>query len=324
MRLFGEGLYSDGQHILKNKRYIKSDFQVYIESAVPEEYSYNIFGYDLFCGFLKIHIIDINRVYPYKDWHVEEHYHDFYELHIIPRGHGRIILDGVTFEVAPEQFYLTGPYVTHEQISDPKDPMEEYCIQFSIKISDTVSSSGYQSELEAYRAILGASYPIAFPDHLQLYKTFERMMEEVEQAQIAYELSVNMLVTEILTNTMRTVQSAIRTTPKRSEHTPESERRMSVIRHFVEANYAEKISIHDASNLLFLSVKQVNRILLRAYGITFQTYLQKYRCQKAKELIAHTNLPLSEIALRTGLSSESHLHKLFKKFDFATPGSYRL
>lgn len=325
MRLYGEGLCYEGDRVLINTRFVESTRADDIKADVPDEYEYTSFIYDIYCGILQIQTADILKVYPYKYWHVEEHHHAYYELHIIPRGRGRIVLDGVSFEVGPGQFYLTGPYAYHEQFADEADPMEEYCIQFSIKISDTLSPerTGYQSELNTYRSILGTSYPRAFRDQLGLNKTFDLMFEEVEQGQVAYELRVHTLVTEILIGAMRIIQNAVGSALRRTEDTDEFDRRALVIRNFVEANYSEKISIHDLSNILFLSDKQINRIMLRAEGTTFQSYLQRHRYLAAKTMIADTALPLDEIAKRTGLTDESHLHKLFHKYDAASPGSYR-
>lgn len=326
LRLFGECLCFDGKHIWKNDRYVESNRSDDNQVTPPKEHRYSIFDYDIICGILKIHITDILRVYPYKYWYVEDHFHYDYELHIIPRGRGTILLDGVSFTVGPGQFYLTGPYVKHEQFADENDPMEEYAIRFEIKLSEAVSkeNSGYQAELNSYRSILGASYPKAFNDELNTARTFEKMFEEVEKADIAYELKIHTLVTEILINIMRTISGSI----GRSEDTigsdAENQKRSSVIKNFVESNYDKKISIHDLTDILFLSTKQIDRISARAFGTTFHNYLQKYRYTEARRLISQTDIPLNEIAMQVGLSGESHLHKLFRKFDDNSPGSYRI
>jgi transcriptional regulator GlxA family with amidase domain len=47
------------------------------------------------------------------------------------------------------------------------------------------------------------------------------------------------------------------------------------------------------------------------------------RIERAQEMLARSNLPLSEIALATGFSDQSHLARLFRQLVGTTPGQFR-
>lgn len=323
MKYYGTGLFSDGQKIALNTRYLSPEGEM--DDGLSDD-CFRLFDYDINIGILSIHVIDLLKVRPNRTWHVEEHFHPSYELHIIPYGKGIITLDGISFPVGPGQFYLTGPYVKHEQRSDPDDPMAEYCLQFDIKLpTDGASGApGYQAELNTYRSILGTSYPRPFEDRYRVFTAFEEIFTEVEKADIAYALKVQTLVTDILIGVMRTVSSAVENGRAAVLPVPdERSGRMAVIQNFIASNYARKISIRDLQGILFLSAKQIDRILQKECGMTFHACLLRQRYTAAKELIACTSLSLHEIALRTGLSGEGHLHKVFHKFDPHSPGFYR-
>jgi len=53
-------------------------------------------------------------------------------------------------------------------------------------------------------------------------------------------------------------------------------------------------------------------------------YISKLKLDKAKVLLATTDLPVREIALQLGYASEGGIIRLFKKFEGITPGDYRI
>jgi AraC family transcriptional regulator len=52
-------------------------------------------------------------------------------------------------------------------------------------------------------------------------------------------------------------------------------------------------------------------------------YITRQRIERAKRLLAETELPISEIALRTGFSSQSHFTTSFRRLAGVTPSSFR-
>lgn len=61
----------------------------------------------------------------------------------------------------------------------------------------------------------------------------------------------------------------------------------------------------------------------KTFGITVHQYVLDRRLDLAKRLLVSTDLPLVDIALRTGFSSQSHLSTAFKRLTGATPRQYR-
>ncbi|MGB6150513.1 MAG: helix-turn-helix transcriptional regulator [Pricia sp.] len=59
------------------------------------------------------------------------------------------------------------------------------------------------------------------------------------------------------------------------------------------------------------------------YGLTVNRYIQKVRLDLVKDFILNTDLNISEITNRVGLSSKSYLSKIFKEEYNTTPSEYR-
>jgi transcriptional regulator GlxA family with amidase domain len=61
----------------------------------------------------------------------------------------------------------------------------------------------------------------------------------------------------------------------------------------------------------------------RSTGITPHQYLIQQRVERAREMLTHTNLSLSEVAYAVGFSDQSHLAHHFRQAFGITPGRFR-
>jgi AraC-like DNA-binding protein len=72
-----------------------------------------------------------------------------------------------------------------------------------------------------------------------------------------------------------------------------------------------------------LSVFHFARQFKQSAGVSPHYYLVGRRIERAKELLAETDLSLSEIAFATGFSDQSHLTRHFRQMIGAAPGQFR-
>ncbi|MCR4897429.1 MAG: AraC family transcriptional regulator [Lachnospiraceae bacterium] len=108
-------------------------------------------------------------------------------------------------------------------------------------------------------------------------------------------------------------------TPFQSELTPEIMDAM----YFIEKNYAEDIKLADAAGSIGFSEGHFSRLFSASVGIPFSGYLINIRLRHAKELLFGTDLPVSEIALRTGFGSGDYLSACFRKYEGTSPTAFR-
>ncbi len=95
------------------------------------------------------------------------------------------------------------------------------------------------------------------------------------------------------------------------------------VREFVEAHLEENISIQALASIAGLSMYHFARAFKQSEGMTPHEYLIQCRVRRAKDLLAATDLPLSEIALASGFSDQSHCARRFREHVGVTPSSYR-
>jgi transcriptional regulator GlxA family with amidase domain len=95
------------------------------------------------------------------------------------------------------------------------------------------------------------------------------------------------------------------------------------VREYVEAHLEENVSIHALAGTAGLSMYHFARAFKQSQGLTPHDYLVQCRVRRAQELLAGTDLPISEIALASGFSDQSHCARRFREHVGVTPSDYR-
>lgn len=110
----------------------------------------------------------------------------------------------------------------------------------------------------------------------------------------------------------------------RLHHTqPKNQDRILTMMAFIQENYTEKLTLEEIAEAAAVSPRECLRCFQSALHCTPMTYLIEYRVQAAAKLLETTDLSVSEIASRTGWSSNSYFTKMFHRIRGKTPVSYR-
>lgn len=93
---------------------------------------------------------------------------------------------------------------------------------------------------------------------------------------------------------------------------------------YIEENYAmEDLSLQEVADAVGMSVTYLSRTFKSETNTNFVKYLVQVRMEKARELLAKSELSAQETAYRVGFSDYVHFSKTFKKFHGLTPSAYR-
>jgi AraC-like DNA-binding protein len=98
---------------------------------------------------------------------------------------------------------------------------------------------------------------------------------------------------------------------------------MRRVREYVEIHLSENIDLATLAAVAGLSMHHFARQFKQSAGVTPHHYLTKKRIERAQEMLADTDLSLSEIAYATGFSDQSHLTRHFRYMVGTTPREFR-
>jgi AraC family transcriptional regulator len=89
-------------------------------------------------------------------------------------------------------------------------------------------------------------------------------------------------------------------------------------------HFAENLSLLEIAGLVGLSPYHCARAFKASTGLPPHRYQMMLRIERAKELLASTDLCVTEIAHACGFASSQHLATVFRQINGTTPTEYRL
>lgn len=98
---------------------------------------------------------------------------------------------------------------------------------------------------------------------------------------------------------------------------------MRRVREHVAARLSESIDLAELAAIAGLSVFHFARQFKQSAGVTPHHYLIEKRVERAREMLIRTDLSLSEIAIATGFSDQSHFARHFRQMLGMRPGQFR-
>lgn len=102
-----------------------------------------------------------------------------------------------------------------------------------------------------------------------------------------------------------------------------NDERIKEIECFIDDNIGLRITAQSISDHLFISSRQVDRIIMASRGITLKQLIDQKKTETAKELITNSDLPVCEIAARLGFQDSSSFIHFFKRITGYTPQALR-
>jgi AraC family transcriptional activator of pobA len=92
---------------------------------------------------------------------------------------------------------------------------------------------------------------------------------------------------------------------------------------FIEANFAEEISVSDAASTVHMSKSHFMRFFKQVTGQPFIAHLNQFRVAKAQQLLADTDRSIADIGQEVGFCNQSYFGLVFRKLTHASPREYK-
>ena len=92
---------------------------------------------------------------------------------------------------------------------------------------------------------------------------------------------------------------------------------------YVEAHLSDSVDLATLAAVAGLSIHHFAREFKHSVGVTPHHYLVTKRVERARDMLARTELSLSEVALAVGFADQSHLARHFRQMLGTTPGQFR-
>lgn len=91
----------------------------------------------------------------------------------------------------------------------------------------------------------------------------------------------------------------------------------------IRSHFARAISLAELTAIAGYSVAQLERHCKRVFQLTPRQMIHKARLEEGSRLLLHTDLPITEIALRCGYTDHSAFSRQFRGLTSLSPSQYR-
>jgi len=99
--------------------------------------------------------------------------------------------------------------------------------------------------------------------------------------------------------------------------------KLKQVTEYINDNLDQELSLAELSQIADLSQFHFSRSFRETTGLPPRKFLMKRRVEKAKRLLAESNLPIVEVGFQTGFKTQSHFTSLFRRLTNVTPRVWR-
>ena len=149
------------------------------------------------------------------------------------------------------------------------------------------------------------------------------LADELRAADAGHELIVAALIEQILIQLLRRYASIRRTDELELSRAGLVDRRIRRAVELMHAHLAEELPLEELAAAAYLSPFHFARLFKKLTGLPPHAYLAALRIERARTLLATTDLTITEIAARVGYANSSHFGKAFRQFNGLTPRAFR-
>ena len=271
------------------------------------KYEYELISHNYIRGF---HLFLVRILYR------TPHLHREFEVNLILDGSVEILSQGREYHAETGDFFVFDPYQPHELRA-----REGTVLILSIQISPAFFSD-YFPQMESVRFGTEIFHRAASPRHQQLYRQLLELTCCYCQKAPFYELdcagNINALFRALLDVSAFTVVSEAERPAQRAR-----QERVRYLAERIEGGYSEKLLLGDLAKELGVDLYYLSHFFREHFGLSFQEYLAKLRCEKARRELLLTDRSLLDISLSCGFSSPKYFQRAFQKQYGATPREYR-
>ena len=150
------------------------------------------------------------------------------------------------------------------------------------------------------------------------------LLHELNEANVVGRLYADSLATGLAIQLVRRYSSLKDVHIGHGGMAPHKLRRaIALIDHHLSDEEEGRVALRAVALDVHMSYFHFSRAFKQSMGMTATNYIAERRIERAKKMLEETELPISEIALRSGFSSQSHFTTAFRRLAGATPKAFR-
>lgn len=256
------------------------------------------------------HVFLVNLLYR------TPHLHKDYEICLLLDGTISVITNDHSFFLQKNDIFIINPFQSHEIKA------ENPALILSLQVSSSFFHS-YYPQIETVVFCHTCLYNHSSADICYKIRSYLlNIAGAYFQTEALHELKCAALINELFFYILRTQDYNLISEKERLTSRKRG-LRMRKIMDYIDAHYSEKLLLTDIAAQEKLDLYYLSHFFKDCFGVSFQNYILKVRCEHARQLLILSDYSLLDISMSCGFSDPKYFNKGFQTLFGCTPKEYR-
>ncbi|WP_462411487.1 AraC family transcriptional regulator [Neobacillus sp. Marseille-QA0830] len=236
----------------------------------------------------------------------------YHSLWFIVKGSGEIVINGIKSELSPGKLVVFTPGMICDKKSYCSEPLEFYFIRFTPAGAFERKEQWHFKNPEEIHFPLQGVYTIKNSPGVAFLIEEIMTLSKRRGAEIAFKKKI--LFQELLLTFTQDFysQTISKDTKQVIEETID----------YITHHYHRAITLSDLAKMAGLSNSHYSRLFKKYIGYSPIEYLTHLRIDRAKELLAHSEIRIKEVSQSVGYEDELYFSRIFKKIVGVSPTQF--
>lgn len=179
------------------------------------------------------------------------------------------------------------------------------------------------TRLKLYRTGSNLLFSHAQSNDPKLQATLTAIHSEMQEGATGWREVIHSLMQQLVVHLLRSHVNLKRSEELELSRVGIVDRRLRRAIEFMHDNCARELSLAEIAEAAYLSEFHFARLFKKITAATPHAYLTALRIERARKLLAETDLAITEVGARVGYNSQSHFTKIFRAVTGRTPNAFR-
>lgn len=249
------------------------------------------------------------------------HWHEHFEIIVMREGRAIFHVDSKPYEAGPGDVIVVPSGGLHVGYSLYSGDVSYVSIVFHASLFKDRNQDSQHEQFVAPYLSNQYQFPVMpvvhNPECASYYPLLERIIEEVQAKQPAFQLVVKNQLHLFFTHLSRTFPA------QQSERHSINRERFKPLLEYLETHVDQKMSVESAARFVNLNAFHFCKTFKKLTGRTFIDYVNLCRMDEAERLLRETGFSITEISGRVGCDNPNYFTKLYKQYKGLTPSMVR-
>ncbi|WP_440115361.1 AraC family transcriptional regulator [Paenibacillus sp. QZ-Y1] len=248
-----------------------------------------------------------------------QHFHDFYEIHILLDRSAAHIIEGRLYEIQPFDLVLLRPSLLHKTTYPKGAPPKRVIINFAMPRNIPGLESGYNELFTIFEEALPI-FRFTEERHKDIFTPLNEIFALSQSPSAVQSVAIHSKIVEFL--------YAIHCYSHENSYVVHEtgssmSKQIYAIASYIHSHYHQELSLEAISKTFYVSAHHLSRQFNKVTGFTFTQYIQMTRIRNAQQLLLNSKMKITEIAEQCGFASFSQFNRSFNKLNGMSPSAYR-